>query len=308
MQLRFSNGPEYHRLKKVLMYRPGEEVKRVDESNYREMLYRKPIDYQLLLKQFDTLVDIFRGEGVEVILLNELFDEVGWRPSYIPPNLMFMRDVMGVLKDLVILGNMTYEARRMEPFILGEVLKRLRYGRVHPLGGKKFFEGGDMMFLNGDYLLVGYGPRTSFPAAWEISGLALEMGFNTLLVAMPPFRVHLDGGMMPLDKDLIVAHLPTLNFYPSMVVYSDGSKDIVNAYEFLKELGYTFIPVDDDESKTFGPNVVVLDRMKAISYSWNSKTLKRLKEYGVDIIEFDGTEFRDSGGGPHCTFNTVERG
>ena len=308
MQLRFSNGPEYNRLRRVLMYRPGEEVKRVDESNYRDMLYRRPIDYKLLLKQFNTLVDILRGEDVDVILLNDLFDEVGWKPSYIPPNLMFMRDVLGVLKDLVILGNMTYEARRMEPFILGEVLKRLGYSKVHPMGGKKFFEGGDLMFLNEDYLLIGYGPRTSFPAAWEISGLALEMGFNTLLVAMPSFRVHLDGGMMPLDKDLILAHIPTLDYYPSMVVYRDGSKDIVNAYKFLMELGYTFIDVDDDESRTFGPNVVVLDRLKVISYNWNSKTLKNLREYGVDVIEFDGTEFRGSGGGPHCTFNTVERG
>ncbi len=308
MRLRFSNGPEYRRLKKVFMYRPGEEVKRVDESNYREMLYRRPIDHRLLVEQFDKLVEIFRGEGVEVILLNELFDEVDWRPSYIPPNLMFMRDVMGVLKDLVILGNMAYEARRMEPFIIGEVLRRLGYGKMHPMGGKKYFEGGDLMFLNEDYLLIGYGPRTSFPAAMEISSLAMEMGFNTLLIAMPPFRVHLDGGMMPLDKDLIVAHTPTLDFYPSMVVYRDGSKDIVNAYQFLKDMGYTFISVDDEESRTFGPNVVVLDRRKIISYSWNKRTLKSLQEYGVDIIEFDGTEFRDSGGGPHCTFNTVERG
>lgn len=289
------------------MYRPGDEVKRVNESNYREMLYRKPVDYKLLLKQFDTLVDIFRCEDVDVILLNDLFEDVGWTPSYIPPNLMFMRDVMGVLRDLVILGNMTYEARRTEPFILGEVFKRLGYKKLHLLGGKKFFEGGDMMFLNGDYLLVGYGPRTSFPAALEISSLTLDMGFNTLLIALPSFRVHLDGGMMPIDKDLILAHIPTLDFYPSMIIYRDGSKDIVNAYEFLRELGFTFISVDDDESKTFGPNVAVLDRLKVISYSWNVKTIKNLREYGVDVIEFDGTEFRDAGGGPHCTFNTIER-
>jgi len=307
MTLTFSNGPEYSRLRKVLMYIPGDEVKYVDGRNYRDMLFRRPVDYNLLYRQFNILIDVFRGEGVEVILLNELFELAGWRPSLTPPNMMFIRDVFGVIKDSVILGNMAYEVRRMEPIIMGELLRRLKLSDFYVMGGKKYFEGGDLIQLNNEYLLIGYGPRTSFPAALEISSLAREAGLNTILISMPPYRVHLDGGMMPLDRDLIIAHRPSLEYYPSLVIYRDGSRDVINTFQFLRDIGYTFIEVDDEESKNFGPNTIVLYRGKVISYSWNSGAIESLREYGIDVIPFDGTEVSGAGGGPHCIFNTLER-
>ncbi len=301
------NGPEYWRLKKVLMFKPTEEVKTVDESNYKSMLFRRPIDYDLLLKQFEDIVDIFHGEKVKVILLNDLFEEMGWRPRFIPPNMMFMRDVLGVFKDKVFLGNMTYEARRFEPIILETVFKYFDVKVIKRFSGKAFFEGGDFMFLNEDTVLVGYGPRTSFEAAYEIAKYANQEGFNSLLISLPPYRVHLDGGMMPISKDLIIAHIPTLKYYPSIVFYRDGGFDVVKAYDYLRGLGYDFISVDDEESKSFGPNVVVLKEYRVISYSWNKNVLERLRNAGVEVIEFNGTEYRDAGGGPHCIFNTMFR-
>ncbi len=307
MNLRFSNGPEYHRLKKVLIYRPGDEVARVTWSNYRDMLFRRPVNPEKIRGEFEKLKRILRDEGVETITLNDLFEEVDWRPATVPPNMIFMRDVMGVLGRKVYMGVMRHEARRFEPNIVHKVFKRLGVENVHIIG-EGYFEGGDLIQLNRDYLMIGYGPRTDFIGAYRLALEAAEQGLNTILVSMPPFRVHLDGGLMPIGRDIILLHRPTLDYYPSLVVYKDGEEEVVNAYSYLAEQGYTYIEVDDDEARSFGPNVAVINSTKILAYRWNVRTIDKLRDAGYDVIPFEGGEYRGAGGGPHCIFNTIERG
>ena len=303
----FRNGPEYYKLRKILMYKPSKEVKDVNERNFKDLLFRRPPNYKLLLRQFDFFYDIMRSEGVEVILLNDLFEMVGWHPGYVPPNMMFMRDVLGVLEDLVLIGNMRHEARRLEPYIVREVFSRMGFTNLHLLDGYTFFEGGDLIHLNDNFLMVGYGPRTDFNGAYKIAEIALDKGLDVIIVSLPPFRVHLDGAMMPLERDLVIANKTSISYYPSLILYRDGEKRIDLLYNFLIDEGYEILNVSDEETREFGPNIVVIKRGRVLSYSWNREAIKMLNEYGIDVIEFNGSEYRNAGGGPHCIFNTVLR-
>ena len=301
------NGPEYWDLKWILMYKPNEEVKRVNRDNYGDYLFREPVDYSKLVSQFENLYDIFKSEGVKIDLLNDLFEIVRWRPKMVPPNMMFMRDVMGVLEDEILIGNMRYQGRKIEPIIIQEVLRRMGIFDMHLFQGHQFFEGGDLLYLREDLLMIGFGPRTNFSGAYKIAEKALNRGLDVALVSLPPFRVHLDGSIMPLDEDLVITNKTSIDYYPSLILYSDGEKRVETLYQFLIEEGYDIIEVSDEETKNFGPNVVVIRKDRVLSYSWNKEAIRQMAEAGIDVIEFDGSEFRKAGGGPHCTFNTLLR-
>jgi|GEM_PF-4013611 N-dimethylarginine dimethylaminohydrolase len=306
--VKISNGPEYWDLKKVLMYRPtNDSLTCVTKDKCKYLLFREPVDPMLFQEQYDSYLELLEQLGVEVLLLNDLMDEIGWHPSFVPPNMFFMRDVIGVLEDKILISNMRYEARRYEGLIAKEVLETAGWGDCHLFTGSDYFEGGDLLYLNEDTVMVGYGPRTSFSAAYKIGEMAVYMGKNAFLVSLPHYKVHLDGTMMPMDDSLVVAHIPSIRFYPSMIMYKDGDFDIVYIYDYLMENGYDIIGVSDEENETFGANLVVVKEGLVISYSWNNEVIKNLEEVGIEVVPFDGSEFMKAGGGLHCVFNTILR-
>jgi N-dimethylarginine dimethylaminohydrolase len=305
--IKILNGPEYWRLEKVLMYRPSDEISLVTEENCRYYLFREPVDVDLFHKQYVSYLDLLGELGVEVILINDLMEEVGWRPSLVPPNMFFMRDVIGVLEDKVLVSNMRYEARRYEGFIAKRVLEASGYGDTYVFSGCDYFEGGDLLYLDEDTVMVGYGPRTSFSAAYRIGEIALEVGKDVILVSLPHYKVHLDGTLMPMGDKLVVAHVPSIKFYSSFIMYRDGGYDVINLYDFLVDRGYEIVEVDDEENYKFGANLVVVRAGLVISYSWNVNVIRSLEDLGIDVISFMGSEFMKAGGGLHCVFNTVLR-
>ncbi len=307
MAIDLRNGPEYWRLRKVIMYLPGDELSRVNKDNYRDYLFRGVVDPGRLRRDLFGLINVFYEHNVDVVLLNDVFEEFGWRPSYIPPNMFYMRDVMGVVGDKVVLASMRYEARRLEPIILRRIISKYFGWRLALDGFTGFFEGGDLLYLDGETLLIGYGPRTSFEAAYQIGRRVLETGLRTILVPLPEHRVHLDGTMMPIDRDVVVASIKSISHYPSLVLYGEDEYDTFFLGDYLAENGYTLIDVPDEELKTFGANIVVLDRGDVVMYSWNKVVLRRLMDYGVDVVALDAPEIMRGGGGLHCTFNTLIR-
>jgi len=304
----FRNGPEYLPLKKILMYRPGDELLSVDSNNYRDYLFKEPVDRDKLVAEYDEYIESLRNLGVEVVLLNDLFRKIGWTPRFIPPNLLFMRDVMAIIEDKVVYGSMRFEIRRMEPIILQYVFKKLGwdYSIEYNYGG--YFEGGDLLYLDNKTILIGYGPRTSYEYAYSLAGYINRIGLASILVPLPKFRVHLDGGMMVLDEDLVIAHIPSIKYYPSLVIHSDGEIDVITLYDYLVNDGYTIIGVKDEESMKFGANNVVIRKNLVISYSWNKEAINSMREFGIDVISLEAEEIRKAAGGLHCLFNIIFRG
>jgi len=302
------NGPEYWRLKRLFMYRPSSELSLVNKSNYRDYLFRAVVDPEAFQRQYDAYLDIFREHSVEVLLLNDVLEQINWKPSFFPPNLVFMRDVFAVLESTIVLSNMRYEIRRYEPYIVKKSFEKLGWNITYIFEATEYFEGGDLLYLNENTILLGYGPRTSFQAAYKL-GKQINDNFrkNAILIPLPPYRVHLDGTMMILDNDLIVAHKRSLMYYPSLIMYSDGDYDVINFYDYLGENNYAIIDVPDNELNTFGPSFVVIRKGLVISYAWNDKTIKELVDMGIEVITFNGYEFMKAGGGLHCLFNTLLR-
>jgi arginine deiminase len=71
----FHVGSEIGRLRKVLVHRPGLELRRLTPSNHDDLLFDDVLWVRKAREQHDVFVNRMRDHGVEVFLLGELLEE-----------------------------------------------------------------------------------------------------------------------------------------------------------------------------------------------------------------------------------------
>jgi N-dimethylarginine dimethylaminohydrolase len=276
---------EYSPLKKVIMHRPSDEVCFVAESNKREFLFRDTVSKEKMQNEHDAYCDFLRSENVEVILTKDSFC----------PNLLFTRDVASVTKKGAILMRPAFATRFFEPLYLEKPFEALHIPVMKITQG--YCEGGDLVYLNEDTLMVGVGPRTDLDGLSQIKELLLGRTVEEIIaVPLPSSRVHLDGALMILNHDVAIMHSGSLIF-PARLMREN---ELVLLPEFLKERGFDLITVTDEEVKAFGPNILVVRPGCVVSYSWNTRIISELEERSIEVFKLAGHELVKAGGGPHC--------
>ena len=76
---------EWGHMRQVLMFRPGEEIRMVDEYCPEEMDFRQPVSLAKFQDEFEQLASAFTTEGCEVVLV---FGIIEPRPQAIAPEMM----------------------------------------------------------------------------------------------------------------------------------------------------------------------------------------------------------------------------
>jgi arginine deiminase len=298
--LEFGAQTEYGRLRKVLMHRPTEELRRITPSNRDSYLFRDVVYWRAFQREHDAFTEALRGEGVEVILLEDLLDGRDRGIASRLPNLVYTRDVCSVTYLGALILRMTYQARYPEPLLVGKAMDRLGIPialRVAPPGT---VEGGDFVYLDRETLMIGFGTRTNEAGLEMVKGALLGKAVKELLaVPLPSFRVHLDGGLMILAPDLALIHKPSLEMYPAYL-YSEDGVELIFVEDFLRERGIELIYADDAEVRQFGTNIVGIGGGKCVSYEWNERIISELEDRGMDVIRIPGSQLSLGGGGPHC--------
>lgn len=283
---------EYAPLKRVIMHRPSDEVNFVTESNKREFLYRGTVSKEKMQKEHDSYTQFLKDENVEVILVEDT----------VCPNLLFTRDTASVTKKGAVLMRPKYAARFFEPDYLKKVFESLRIPVMEI--NKGCCEGGDLVYLNEDTLLVGIGPRTDLDGLSQLKQLLLGKTVKEIIaVPLPSTRVHLDGTLMILRKDTAIMHSDSLIFPAKLL----KEKELVLLPQFLSDLGFDLIDVTVKEAKTFGPNVFVINPHTVVSYSWNTRIISELEERSFEVFKLGGHELVKAAGGPHCMVCPVLR-
>lgn len=281
----FGAQSEYRPLKRVIMHRPSDEVDFVTESNKREFLYRETVSKKKMQKEHDSYVQFLKDEHVEVILVEET----------LCPNLLFTRDTASVTKMGALLMRPKSVTRFFEPFYLEKVFEALGVPLIPVTQG--CCEGGDLVYLNEDVLMVGFGPRTDFDGLLQIKELLLGKVVKEIIaVPLTSTRVHLDGTLMIVNHDLAVLHSNSLIFPAKLL----EENELVFLPDFLKDEGFDLIEVTDEEVKNFGPNVFVVKPHLVVSYSWNTRIISELEERACEVFQLEGGELVKAAGGPHC--------
>jgi arginine deiminase len=243
------------------------------------------------------------------------------------PNYFFQRDPLVVVGNRAIRGSMATAARRREPLLSGYVVRY--HPRFADSGAERFWfqefstnyarpssyarmrptlEGGDILVLREDLLLMGYSERTK---KTTIERLAEALRENhspvrqIFVVAVPPARsyMHLDTVFTMISKDECLIYAPMI--LPDGAEEADvyrcdltgrpatwtSETDLLSA---LKSEGLDLKPVrcggtdpisERREQWTDGANAFALAPGVLLMYDRNERTAEELGKAGYEVID-----------------------
>jgi dimethylargininase len=262
-------------LRRVLARQPPADV-----SAWRDLGWRSAPDSAALAGEHDAMCALLDESGAEVVVA--------------PPeglDAIYTFDPALAVDGGVVLLRPGKELRRSEP----EAVAAAGIPVVARLEEPSFAEGGDLIRLDEQTLLAGLGYRTN-----EAGVAALERVTNleTIAFDLPYWHgeaevMHLLSLLSPLDRDLVVAHLPLLP---------------VRLAQLLDERGIAVVEVPDEEFETLGTNVLALSPRRALVVEGNPVTRRRLEAAGVEVVAYRGAELSKGDGGPTCLTLPLERG
>jgi len=236
------------------------------------------------------------------------------------PNFIFTRDIAATVNDHVIITKASKEARFRENYLTRIIFhahpifrKVYEEGRLINLNDVDTFppsrrgesvaiEGGDIMILNEDYLLIGCSERSS---AYGIHSLRdklfeKEVVRNVVQVNIPAERsfMHIDTVFTQINHNHMVAYRPFVTDGISSTVEVFRSNGAHTNYSSLKEFMHReinadmqFIPTGNGQSPyqereqwTDGCNLVALRPGIALTYDRNPHTEDAFKALGYDIL------------------------
>jgi dimethylargininase len=190
-------------------------------------------------------------------------------------------------------------ARRGEPDACARDLEASGVPLIGSLDGDACAEGGDMLFLDPQTLVVGVGYRTNAEGVRRLRELLGARGIGIEAFDLPYQRgpdacLHLMSLLSMLDVDLAVSYLPLMP---------------VRLVELLGARGVELVEVPEQEFDSMGPNVLALAPRVALALEGNPETARRMRSAGVDVLTYPGGEISVKGdGGPTCLTRPLDRG
>ncbi len=390
---------EVGKLRKVIVHRPGLEMRRLTPSNCQELLFDDVIWARKARQHHDAFVDLMRAEyGITVWHVHELLEDVvrtpegrayildrklipnevgagrvvelrNWMNEMTPeklvahlvggvavaelpkdlrtrieqayvgtdfvlpplPNQLFTRDSSSWIYKGVTINPMYFPARQKENLHMSAIYKfhhefkdsdfNIWWGDPDKNWGNATLEGGDVMPVGKDIVLIGMGERTTYQAVSQVAAELFKHGAAKRVIAakMPPDRasMHLDTIFTFCDRDLVTIYEPAvkniqpISYYPGdkedelhTVIEKKGWLETVQDALELKEL--RVIPTGGDifqqerEQWDDGNNVVALEPGVVVAYDRNEWSNARLRKAGVTVLEINGSELGRGRGGGHC--------
>jgi len=298
----FGAQSEYGPLRKVLMHTPRESIGLINESNYERHLFVAPVFRRRFIEEHEQLVRLLESEGVEVLLLEDVLRDDHDAVARIRgrPNLTYVRDTITITSNGYVRMRMASKIRGPEPEISERAARKLGISCLLRVSGDGHLEGGDLVYLNEETLLVGVGRRSNQLGVAQLAKSALGKCLNQIvMVPLFPWNVHLDGAFMVIDWDLALAHHESVA-EPATMFEKDKRPQRIRLLPWLRKRGIEIIEVNSFERFMRGTNAVCLAPRKCIVYKWNDEVIRSLRERGVDVLELEGNELLRGGGGPHC--------
>jgi N-dimethylarginine dimethylaminohydrolase len=287
MAAKFGSQSMVAPLRTVLVRRPDASFAVSDPQSWG---YTGAPDLAAAQAEHDGLVALLRGSKVDV-RYHEL-------PQPKRADAIFVHDPAIVTDDGAIILRMGKELRRGEEASLAAGLEKLDVPILATLRAPATAEGGDLLWVRPDWLAVGQGFRTNPEGLRQLAGVLDEVGVKTERVPLPYFRgpeacLHLMSLISLVDEDLAVIYRRLLP---------------VPFWRSLKDAGFDFVEVPEEEFERMAPNVLAVAPRDCIMLEENPVTLQRLEDAGCRVRTYVGNEISlKAEGGATCLTRPVLR-
>lgn len=268
-------------LRRVFVRRPG------GVERWQEYGWRAAPDPVRIVEEHEALVGTLEAAGVEVVVGEPLDSAL---------DAIYVHDPAAVTARGAVLLRPGKELRQVEVDAIERDLRAAGVDVLARLEAPATAEGGDMLWLDEDTLVVGRGYRTN-DAGIDALRAALP-DVDVLSVDLPHYHgrdevMHMLSLISPLADDLAVVYLPLLP---------------VRLVELLEERGVELVEVPDEEFESMACNVLALAPHVALTLDGNPETRRRLERAGVQVRVYAGDELSRKGdGGPTCLTRPLSR-
>jgi dimethylargininase len=268
-------------LRRVFVRRPG------GVDRWREYGWRSAPDPVRIAEEHERFCELLADAGVEVIVGDALDSSL---------DAVYVHDPAAVTEAGAVLLRPGKETRRAEVEAIERDLSAAGIGILARLEAPATAEGGDMLWLDDDTLVVGRGYRTNDAGVGALRDALPHV--DVIAVDLPHYHgrdevMHLLSLISPLDNDLAVVYLPLMP---------------VRLVELLESRAIELVHVPDEEFETMACNVLALGPRRALALAGNPETRRRLEAAGVDAVVYEGDELSRKGdGGPTCLTRALVR-
>lgn len=287
-------------------------------------IYQKPYYEFLLAKNNRDLVTkmIVGTKKDELNIAAQKENEFAALPL---PNLLFQRDSASVIGKTISINKMWSQNRRCEA-LFSELVFKYHPSFTNEISfsyhrdNKYHIEGGDIMVLNAQILIVGVSQRTEIDAVQQLAKNLFNDKNNSfekvIAIEIPKNRafMHLDTILTNIDYDKFIVHPLIFDDNKQFKIYeitkTKTTPIALTLQAYLSQLinkPVTLIKCGGDdpfsqerEQWNDGTNVLVLEPGKVIAYDRNAITIGLLEAAGVEVIKIPSSELSRGRGGPRC--------
>ncbi len=318
------------------------EALNADAAKRREVIERI-IDYEELPQSYVQMLDDLDNPTLTEVLITGYWkaqDHILFDPI---PNFIFTRDIAVTVNDHVIITKAAKEARYRENLLTRFIFwahptfAQLRdEGRIINLnmieefppskrGENVSVEGGDVMIINQDYLLIGCSERTTSHGLHSLKQALFDKGVirNVVQINIPQDRsyMHIDTIFTQINSHHVTAITPInlAGMSSNVIVYRSNAtptaygsvgeyfrKEINPNMEFILS-GKGESPYQEREQWTDGCNLVTIKPGVAFTYDRNPKTEEAFREAGYAIVQAEDLlrDFAEGRRQPQEVENTI---
>lgn len=237
------------------------------------MNLNNPANTALAHNQWDTLHEVIIDAGADVSLIE---------PVQGLPDMVFTANAGLVKGEKVILSNFRHKERQGEEKYYEKWFSE-HGDSCHSIPSGSAFEGaGDAVFYKGQMLLA-HGFRTDI-SSHHLIGNIMEMGYISLELIDHHFY-HLDTCLQYFEEVNLIIYYPEAFSPESMKMIEGLQSDVIR--------------LSSADAFSFVCNSICINN-NLLLYKCSDTLKDKLKEYDLDIISLDTSEFMKSGGSVRC--------
>jgi arginine deiminase len=295
----------YGSLKRVLMHRPGRELDQVTEKTLKEFNFSRPVDREKFVADYDAMLRVFEGHGVEILLLRDVLAHDDDALAYLDhrPNMTYTRDLATVFSRGAVLMSPHLKGRRGDELMMARAFKRLDVpilGAIEPPG---YLEGGGVTLIGEDTAVASLCDRANEEGTRALREIILGKVVKYFLeIPLPLGHIHIDGVFMVLDEKLGLIYPDSFAVFPCRL-YEAGKSEPRHVLfsEHLDRRGISAIPITYEERLGGHLNVVVTERSRrAVGFERASRVAAEMSRHGWELATFPAEELFMGRGGAHC--------